>query len=114
MKLRKIKDLVIYKDGQYNTFPNAVSLSDGTLMVGFRQGRDLRRLIGKHMHIDPASKAVYVRSSDGGTSWETAANLLHDDYLYGIQDPCLNVLKDDTLLATFFTWKANAKEEGGA
>ncbi|WP_405455615.1 sialidase family protein [Paenibacillus sp. HJGM_3] len=111
MGLRKINDTVIYQDENYNSFPNAVVLPDGTLIVGFRQARDLQRLYGKVTHVDPASKAVYVTSSDGGRTWDSNASLLHDDYLRGIQDPCLNVLKDGSIFCTFFCWKAFASED---
>jgi hypothetical protein len=34
-----------------------------------------------------------------------------DDYVCGIQDPCITKLVDGTLFATFFTWKVLEKED---
>ncbi len=53
-------------------------------------------------HIDPHSHAVLLRSEDGGHSF--SAELLHEEPYEGVQDPCLNRLRDGTLLLTFFTW----------
>lgn len=44
-------------------------------------------------------------SGDGGRTWDEKPAVLYDDFLYGIQDPCINLLRDGTLFCTFFTWQ---------
>ncbi|HCS73875.1 MAG TPA: hypothetical protein DIW17_08375 [Clostridiales bacterium] len=106
--LVKIKDMIIFKDEQYNSFPNVIRREDGTLLVGFRQARDFHK---KTIHIDPSSKAVYVTSNDEGTTWQKKTNDIYDDFVYGVQDPCLNQLNDGTIFATFFMWKVFKKND---
>lgn len=101
--LTPVEHLTIYKDAGYNTFPSVVKRPDGTMLLGFRQAPD-RRPAYPHGHIDPSSKAVTVSSRDG-IHWDAAAAVLYDHFLYGVQDPCLNQLRNGTLLATFFMWK---------
>lgn len=108
--LKTVKHVVIYKDEQYNTFPSMVVNKDGQIMVGFRQAPDRRKIYGGIVHVDPSSKAVYVVSPDG-ERWTSPARILYDDYFCGVQDPCLNVLRDGTLFATFFMWKVAEREE---
>jgi sialidase-1 len=49
---------------------------------------------------------VYVMSRDNGVTWDKRPSIIYDDYLYGVQDPCLNLLSDGTIISTFFMWKA--------
>ncbi len=111
MALRKIRDQIIYKSLEhgrnYNTFPSAVVTPEGALIVGFRQARDMRHLFGTTEHYDPASRAVALTSRDGGESFKLS--LIYDDFVEGVQDPCLNVLRDGSLLATFFSWSVQSK-----
>lgn len=109
--LKKIKDFVIYKDDQYNTFPSAAKLHNGDVIVGFRSAPDWQHVFGKVTHVDPSSIAVFVRSKDYGATWDPKPSLIHRDYFLGIQDPCLNVLNDGTLFCTFFTWKVYPKSD---
>ena len=39
-QLKKIKDIIVYKDENYCSFPNAIVMDDGTIMVSFRQAPD--------------------------------------------------------------------------
>jgi sialidase-1 len=117
--LKKIKDIVIYKDEHYNTFPNVIRRTDGSLMVGFRQATDrqkkyiagINKNFGKVTHVDPTSKAVYITSEDDGATWQKKVNVIYDDFVYGVQDPCLNQLDDGTIFATFFMWKVFKKND---
>jgi hypothetical protein len=111
--ITKLKDMIIFKDEQYNTFPNAVLRKDGTILVGFRRARDTQQQFGRCSHIDPASKAVFVTSRDGGSSWDPDPSLIYDPFSCGVQDPCLKVLGDGSLFCTFFTWKMLTKEDAG-
>jgi len=106
MKLTKIKDMVIYKDDRYySTFPNIIKRDDNTLMVSFRQAPHRLPTYGDITHGDPASKGVYILSKDNGLTWDKNVSIIYDHFFYGVQDPCLNYLKDGTILSTFFMWK---------
>lgn len=104
-----IQHMNIYKDANYNTFPSVVKRPDGSILVGFRQAPDRRPAYG-HGHLDPSSKAVTVKSTDG-INWGKEVSILYDHFLYGVQDPSLNQLRDGTLLATFFMWKVMDQED---
>ena len=108
--LTKIEDLVICRNDDYNSFPNIVKRQDGSMVAVFRQAPDRRRTLGHNLHIDPSSRAVSIASNDGGKTW-SAPSVLYDDFLYGIQDPCLNLLSDGTLFCTFFTWQVLLPED---
>ncbi|MDF2715448.1 MAG: hypothetical protein K0R28_2373 [Paenibacillus sp.] len=103
MAIKPIKHIVVYKDEQYNTFPNVVLNREGQFVTAFRQAPDRLDTYGIE-HIDPSSKAVLVTSEDG-VEWSKQTSILYDDFFYGVQDPCLNVLSDGTLFATVFMWK---------
>lgn len=114
MHIKKIRDEIAYKSTEHgsnhNSFPSAVLTRDGKMMVAFRQARDMRAQFGETRHVDSASRAVRISSDDNGSAWTLAPQVIYDDFVKGVQDPCLNLLKDDTLLATFFTWKIFEKE----
>jgi sialidase-1 len=118
-KLKFVKNIVIYKDENYNSFPNVIRRADGSLMVGFRQAvdrqvrsiADMNKAFTGVRHIDPTSKAVYVASKDEGETWDQKINIIYDDFVYGVQDPCLNQLADGTIFATFFMWKVFKRED---
>ncbi|MBN1623500.1 MAG: exo-alpha-sialidase [Clostridia bacterium] len=109
--LKKIKDIVVYKDENYNSFPNAIKMEDGTIMVGFRQAPDWQGRYNDVTHGDPSSIGVFVKSHDNGKTWDKKASLIQRHFYYGIQDPCLNYLSDGTILATFFMWKFTEKDK---
>jgi len=117
--LNKIKDIIIFKDENYNTFPSAVKLQDGTILIGFRQAPDWQnqhisgadKNFGTVTHIDPASRAVYVTSKDDGLTWDKKVKILYDDFVYGVQDPCLNVLSNNVIFCSFFMWKVFKRED---
>lgn len=109
-RLEPLEHIVIYKDRQYNTFPSAVKKWDGGYIVGFRQAPDRRSVYGSHNHIDPSSKAVTVCSPDG-RRWSEETDVLFDHFANGVQDPCLNLLEDGTIVGTFFMWKVFEKSD---
>ena len=118
-KIEKVKDIIIYKDENYNTFPNAVKKRDGSIIVGFRQAPDWQNTTGSESgmnfkgitHIDPSSKAVFVSSNDNGGTWDVKPSVIYDDFVYGVQDPCLNMLENGMIFCTFFMWKVFRKED---
>ncbi len=103
-KLRLVKHAVIFRDHHYNSFPNVIKLKGGKAIVCFRQATDRMKVFGEVSHIDPTSKAVFV-TSDDGEIWSEKPQIIYDDFLYGVQDPCINVLQDGTIFVTFFMWK---------
>lgn len=107
-RIEPLEHRIIYKDRQYNTFPSAVKNRDGSYVIGFRQAPDRRSVYGAHGHIDPSSKAVTVWSPDG-RSWSETTEPLFDHFYCGVQDPCLNLLADGTIVGTFFMWKVFEK-----
>ena len=109
-RLEPVEHKVLYKDLNYNSFPSILRRPDGKLLLAFRQARDRRRSGERNTHIDPASKAVLITSPDG-EEWDREPAILYDDYLCGVQDPCLNQLRDGSLFATFFMWKVLDRED---
>lgn len=111
MTLLKIRDQVIYKSREhgnnYNTFPSAVLTKDGNIVVGFRQARDMRHRFGGTEHYDPASRASALISRDEGKTF--SLSLIYDDFVEGVQDPSLNLLRDGSLFGTFFCWTVQNK-----
>lgn len=110
-KLSKVRDIIIYKDENYNSFPNAVKLKDGTIMVSFRQAPDWQAKYNDVTHGDPSSIGVFVKSGDNAKTWSEKPGLIYRHFFYGVQDPCLNYLKDGTVLSTFFMWKFHEREK---
>lgn len=108
--LKKIKDIIVHKDENYCSFPNAIVLDDGTIMVSFRQAPDWQSTYNDVTHGDPSSIGVYVKSNDNGATWSAKPGLIYRHYFYGVQDPCINYLKDKTILGTFFMWKFSEKK----
>lgn len=103
--IRKIKDLVIYRDSLfYSAFPSVVKRPDGEILVAFRRAPD-RRLFGEAgiSHTDPNSYMVMVRSHDG-ENWTKEPELIFAHPFGGSQDPCLLQLRDGTLICTSYIW----------
>ncbi|MFK5972229.1 MAG: sialidase family protein [Flavobacteriaceae bacterium] len=104
--VRKIKDVVIYKDSMFfSTFPSVITRPDGEILVAFRRAPD-RKIFGesKTNHVDPNSYLVMVKSSDNGETWTKKAELIYSHPFGGSQDPCLLQLKDGTLLCASYGW----------
>lgn len=113
-KLNVLEHFVIYQEDEtYNAFPSIVKLDDGTFYLGFRQAPDWSNvypLKGNHNHVDAAAKEVYLTSADG-RHWSPKAKTLYNHFHCGLQDICLNKLRDGTLLATFFMYKVLHKDD---
>lgn len=109
LSVKPVKHIVVYKDEQYNTFPSVVRNLEGQFVAAFRQAPDRLDSYGLE-HIDPSSKSVLVTSRDG-IEWSRNTAVMYDDFFYGVQDPCLNVLSDGTLFGTLFMWKVADLED---
>lgn len=104
--LRKVEDIVIYKDGKfYSAFPSIVRRKDGELLVAFRRAPN-RKLLGEksNTHTDPNSYLVLVHSRDGGETWSREPELIYADPFGGSQDPCIVQLRDGTIVCTSYGW----------
>jgi len=103
--MRKIEDIVIYRDEHYySCFPSVVHLPDGQLLAAFRRAPNRLQYGGVgNSHVDPNSYLVLVRSRDG-RRWSTEPELICAHPLGGSQDPCLYLLADGTLLCASYLW----------
>ncbi len=104
--VRKIKDIIIYKDSVfYASFPSVIKRPNGEILVAFRRAPD-RKIFGEgHTnHVDPNSYLVAVHSNDNGETWTKEPELIYSHPFGGSQDPCLLQLRDGTLLCTSYGW----------
>ncbi len=95
----------IYRDGDYVAFPNLAHLADGTVMCAFRHAAERQKEFGRVTHVDPTAKDVFILSRDGGQTFDQDLHILADDEGMSNQDPCLTVLSDGRILATYFRWQ---------
>lgn len=112
--IRKIEDIVIYKDDKYySSFPSIVRRPDGELLLAFRRAPD-RRLFGEngYTHTDPNSYLVSVRSKDDGKTWSRNPELIFAHPFGGSQDPCMLQLRDDSILCASYGWALIEKAAG--
>jgi len=107
MALRKLEDVVIYRDDEwYSTFPSVVRLSDGRLLCGFRRAPERRLQPGGTVsHTDPNSQAMCVTSADDGATWDAEPRLIYAHPAAGCQDPCLHRLRDGAIVCSLFAWQ---------
>lgn len=104
--IRKIKDIVIYKDTAFfSTFPSIIKKPNGDLLTAFRRAPD-RKIFGEKYtnHVDPNSYLVSVKSKDNGETWTKEPELIYAHPFGGSQDPCLLQLKDGTILCASYGW----------
>ncbi|NOX66443.1 MAG: exo-alpha-sialidase [Chlorobi bacterium] len=104
--VRKIKDIIIYKDSVfYSSFPSVIKRPNGEILIAFRRAPD-RKIFGEKVtsHVDPNSYLVMVRSNDNGETWTKEPELIYSHPFGGSQDPCLLQLHDGTLLCTSYGW----------
>ena len=95
---------LLYRDGEYVAFPNMERLADGTVICAFRHAKERQKEYGKVTHVDPTAKDVYIISRDGGKTFEQELNLIIDEENVSNQDPCMKVLSDGRVIATYFRW----------
>lgn len=101
-----MEEIIIQKDQSlYCAFPDIAKLSSQELVVVYREAD--RRRAGT-THLDSSSRAVMVRSVDGGQSWTREGIVYNDED--GIQDPSLASLQDGTLVCNFFKWQVMKEE----
>jgi len=102
------RDIPVYKNSKSYSFPSLEVLDDGTLICAFREAAKRRF----RTHIDPTSKAVLVRSTDNGKSWDPQTKVvIWEEDGCGIQDPSVRRLRDGTLIANFFKWRVGTERD---
>lgn len=109
--MRIIGHQTIYRDGEYVAFPNLAVLADGTVVCAFRHALDRQKEYGRVTHVDPTAKNVYIKSTDGGKTFSSELHVILDDEMSD-QDPCLTVLSDGRIIATYFRWQLVPQGQG--
>ena len=111
--MKIISHETIYRDEQYVAFPNLAKLSDGRVLLAFRHAVERQKEYGRHTHVDPTARIGYIVSEDGG---KTFGKEFHEIVQTNMsdQDPCLNVLSDGRVIATYFHWDLAPIGEGAA
>lgn len=111
--LKPVDHFIICKNSEHlNSFPTIVKRPDGSYYLAFRQAKNYTPIYGNTQHIDPKSRGVYMTSPDG-LHWDPdGLRVLYDDFLYGVQDPCVTLLNNGSLLATIFLWKVYEPDAG--
>jgi hypothetical protein len=107
--MKSLEQMMIVKDGMYNSFPSIARTGEGKLAMVFRQAENSLKKYGKVTHVDPSSKVAMVTSADDGATW-SPVRVIYDDEM-GEQDPCLTCLSDGTLICTFFRWRVVPVED---
>lgn len=103
--MRIIDHQTVYRDEEaYVSFPNLAVLGDGAVLCAFRHAAERQKTHGSVTHIDPTAKNVFIRSDDGGRTFRPELHAIVDDQM-SAQDPCLTVLSDGRILATYFRWQ---------
>ena len=111
---------LVNRDGLFTVYENPDAyvvptgsikyLASGELILAFREAPRRARL----SHIDPESRGVILRSHDGGLTWPTAEKtVVYDspDPRCGLQDLSVSVLRDGTLVASFFQWRVGDERD---
>ncbi len=107
--LMKLKDVLVYRDENMYSHNAVVELlQDGDLMVVVQEQQ--RRKY--RTHVDPTSKAILLRSKDGGNTWDpatrTVAAIGRNE---AINDPSIRQLSDGTLILAYFKWRCGTDDE---
>ena len=107
--LVKEKDVIVYRNEESYSHNAVVEiLSDNELVVVVQEQQ--RRSL--YTHVDPTSRPVLLRSSDGGNTWDsqTKTTVLRGEN-EAINDPSIRRLKDGTLIVSYFKWRCGGDDE---
>ena len=105
---------IVYRDGDFVSFPNLALLKDGTIMCAFRHAPDRVEEFGDIHHLDPEAKDVFLYSHDGGHTFEQELHTILDEEMISNQDPCLTVLSNGRILSSSYRWIFAPAGEGPA
>ncbi len=106
-----MKHCIIYKEkNRYCSFPHIsyVDLQKKKLAVIFRRASQFSAEAAKNgcaTHHDPNSSIEVIFSQDEGESWPTETMKTVYQGQYGVNDPALTLLSDESLLARFVALK---------
>jgi hypothetical protein len=99
-----IEHRVLHRDDtMYYLGPSLAVQGNGDILMGLREAHARPRHLLSH--VDPASRGVMLRSSDGGRTF--AEKRVVDDETYRFsssQDATLTVLADGSILAGIYSW----------
>lgn len=109
--MRIISQETLYRDEQYVSFPCLAKFPDGKIVCAFRHALERQKEYGRVTHVDPTAKLVYLESDDNGKSFSGDLNVIIDTER-SEQDPCLNVLSDGRIIASYFEWELVPIGEG--
>lgn len=109
--MRIISHETIYRDEQYVSFPCMVKMPDGNILCGFRHAQERQKEYGRVTHVDPTAKIGYIVSRDHGKTFGKKYYTILDSKRSD-QDPCINVLSDGRVIATYFQWELVPLGEG--
>ena len=107
--LVKGKDVIVYRnEASYSHNAVVEQLQDGQLLVVIQEQN--RRPLRSHN--DPSSRAVLLRSTDGGNTWDpTTKTTVVDTPNEANNDPSIRQLSDGTLIVNYFTWRCGNEQE---
>ena len=111
--MRIISHETIYRDEQYVAFPNMAKLPDGKIICAFRHAQERQKEYGRVTHVDPTAKIGYIVSEDGGKTFNKEFHTILDSERSD-QDPCINVLSDGRIIASYFQWDLVPMGQGAA
>ncbi len=114
VSMQILETKIIYRDGEYVSFPNLALLKDGTILCAFRHAPDRVKEFGGIHHLDPDAKDVFLYSHDGGNTFEQEVHTILDEEMISNQDPCLTVLSNGRILSSSYRWIFAPAGEGPA
>lgn len=109
--MRIISHETLYRDEQYVAFPCFAEMPDGRIFCAFRHAVERQKEYGRVTHVDPTAKIGYIVSEDGGKTFGKEYHTILDSEKSD-QDPCINVLSDGRVIATYFQWELVPLGEG--
>ena len=102
-----LEHVTVYRhaEGKWNgAFPEIVRLSNGDLVVAFREAPcppTLSAGRSGHSHGDPLARGAIIRSTDGGQTWDPSTYRLLAEPLGGVEQISVSVISGDVLLSPY-------------
>jgi sialidase-1 len=99
------KHVLIYKEkDRYCSFPHVSILPNGNLAVVYRKASKFSSDAAKSgiaTHHDPDSSIEIIESTDMGNTWDIESNRTIYKTQYGVNDPALTILNDNSVIVRF-------------
>ena len=107
--LIKDRDVIVYRNEESYSHNAVVERLQNGELVCVVQEQKRRRY---RTHADPTSKAILLRSQDGGSTWDPdAKTIIAAGESGSITDPAIKRLKDGTLIVTYFKFRYGGDDE---